>query len=59
MQSITTPDQSCNSPEEYTVYFTDSVCIWTVMMKRVRKIPVWASSKYPTLFMLLDPQANA
>ena len=30
-------------------------------MKRLRKSPAWASSKYPTLFMLLDlkPQANA
>ena len=29
------------------------------MMKRVRKSPVWTSSKYHTLFMLLDPKLQA
>ena len=35
---------SCNGPKEYTVSETDSVCIWTVIVKEVRKSPSWASS---------------
>ena len=33
-------------------YLIDSVCIWTVMMKRMRKSPTMASSKYPTFLCL-------
>ena len=41
---------SCNSPEMYYIAsWTDSVCILTVRMKRVRKLPAQVSSKYPTL----------
>ena len=40
---------SCNSPEMYTASWTDSVCILTVMMKRMRKSPARVSSKYHIL----------